>query len=307
MFDNFIFKPIFNLMLFLYNLAGDFGVAIILFAIIIKTILYPSLKSQLLQSKKMQDMKPKLKKIKADAKGNKQVEYMMTMQLYKDYDIKMSKTFIGAIIQLPIIIAMFQVIRVLLQDNNIIVEKSYDFIKNLPRIAELINNNAQITPKFFIFDLTVIPFQFQASLSGIFAVLVLLGTAIVFKKTLDMNSPQANNKSNKTFKDILNEAGEGKQPDQAELNGIMIKKMNNFMPIMIVLSFGALYSGMAFYSLISSCMTLVQRYFIMKDVDFKKEVKHDISDRLKEAKQAEIISHQKQKINKKSQKSAKKK
>lgn len=53
MFDTLIVHPIFNALMLLYSIipGGDFGIAIILFTIIVRTLMYPLVRSQLHQTK----------------------------------------------------------------------------------------------------------------------------------------------------------------------------------------------------------------------------------------------------------------
>ena len=78
MFDEIIVKPIFNALMFLYSVipGGDFGIAIILFTIFIRILLYPLVRKQLHQTKLMRKLQPELAQIKKEAKGNRQLESM---------------------------------------------------------------------------------------------------------------------------------------------------------------------------------------------------------------------------------------
>ena len=72
MFDAIVVKPIFNALMLLYSIipGGDFGVAIILFTIFIRILIYPLVRKQLHQTKLMRKLQPELKKIKKAADGN---------------------------------------------------------------------------------------------------------------------------------------------------------------------------------------------------------------------------------------------
>ena len=109
MFETIVVKPIFNALMWLYSLipGGDFGIAIILFTILIRFALYPMVKSQLHQTKMMRKMQPELKKIKAAAAGNKQLEAAQQMELYKKYGINPFRSILILIIQLPIFIGLY--------------------------------------------------------------------------------------------------------------------------------------------------------------------------------------------------------
>ena len=70
MFETLIVQPIFNALLLIYSLipGGDFGVALIIFTILIRMLMYPLVKKQLHQTKMMKKLQPELKKIKERAR-----------------------------------------------------------------------------------------------------------------------------------------------------------------------------------------------------------------------------------------------
>lgn len=110
-FELFIVQPIFNLLLFIYSIVpfADFGVAIIIFTIIIRFALWPLVVKQLHQVKAMRKLQPELARIKKAAKGNRQLEGMQMLELYKKHEVKPFRSILILLIQLPIFIALFQV------------------------------------------------------------------------------------------------------------------------------------------------------------------------------------------------------
>ena len=304
-FHELIFRPIFNLLLALYSLVGDFGVAVILFTIIVKILLFPLLKSQTLQMKRMQDIQPELKKIKQKTKGNKQLEYLMTMSLYKQNDIKMSASFFSALIQLPILIAMFSVVQVMIRDTNAVNHLAYDITKNMAPVQQLIADHQTFKPLLFgQIDMSVIPFQFNHGVHSFVMAMFVLGAAWTQYYIINSTSVYQNPKKRR-IRDILAEAGEGKEPDQAEINNIMMGKMNKIMPIMILISFGAIYGAIAFYQFISGIMSIIQRKMIMDKLvvtEVKPADEAEVEERLKRAKAAEVLFQNRAKQLKKSPK-----
>src|SRR5690242_9406146 len=109
MFTTLIVQPLFNLLALIYALlpGHDFGMAIILFTILIRLLLWPLIKKQLHHTKKLRDLQPELKKIKAAAKGNKQKESAMTMELYKERKINPFATLGLTLLQFPILIGLY--------------------------------------------------------------------------------------------------------------------------------------------------------------------------------------------------------
>ena len=101
MFTDLIVQPLFNLLTFIYALlpGHNFGLALIIFTIIIRLLLWPLVKKQLHQAKAMRKFQPELKKIKQATKGNRQKESQMLMELYKERGINPFATFPVLIVQ----------------------------------------------------------------------------------------------------------------------------------------------------------------------------------------------------------------
>ena len=111
--DLIIVRPIVNILFVIFNLVHDFGLAIIIFTVIVKLLMWPLTKKQFNQTKLIRKIQPELTQIKKNCKGNKQLESLQTMDLYKRYNIKPFASILTLIIQLPIFIAIFSAIRVI--------------------------------------------------------------------------------------------------------------------------------------------------------------------------------------------------
>ncbi len=111
--DIIIVRPIVNILFIIFNLVGDFGLAIIIFTIIVKLAMLPLTKRQLHQTKLMRKIQPELAQIKKNCNGNRQLESLQTMDLYKRYNVKPFASILTLLIQLPIFIAIFSAIRVI--------------------------------------------------------------------------------------------------------------------------------------------------------------------------------------------------
>jgi YidC/Oxa1 family membrane protein insertase len=139
-FQLFIVQPIFNLLIALYSFipGGDFGVAVIIFTILVRFAMWPLVKKQLHQTKAMQKMQPELAKIKKETKGNKQLEGVRMMELYKKHDISPFRSIGILLIQLPIFIALYQVIQIFTLHRDKIDQYTYGFVKLLGPVKDLI-------------------------------------------------------------------------------------------------------------------------------------------------------------------------
>ncbi|HEX7368584.1 MAG TPA: YidC/Oxa1 family membrane protein insertase, partial [Candidatus Saccharimonadales bacterium] len=83
MFTTFIVQPIFNLLVLIYGIlpGHNFGLALIIFTVVIRLLLWPLLKKQLHQTKLMRQLQPEIKKIKEKTKGDRKQESLLTMEL----------------------------------------------------------------------------------------------------------------------------------------------------------------------------------------------------------------------------------
>src|SRR5689334_17101374 len=106
MFDTLLVHPIFNLLAVLYAFVRDFGLAIILLTIIIRGLLWPLVTKQLHSQRALQELQPELQRIKTEAKGDKQLEGQLVMELYKEREINPFASFLPLLIQLPIFFAL---------------------------------------------------------------------------------------------------------------------------------------------------------------------------------------------------------
>src|SRR5438067_189219 len=113
MFTTLIVKPLFNLLVLIYAVlpGHNFGLALIIFTIIIRLLLWPLVKKQLHQAKAMRKLQPELKRIKQATKGNRQKESQLLMELYKERGINPFGTFPILIVQLIVLIGLYSGLR----------------------------------------------------------------------------------------------------------------------------------------------------------------------------------------------------
>jgi YidC/Oxa1 family membrane protein insertase len=95
----------------LYDLTGNFGFAIIILTIIFRVVLLPLGIKQIKSMQAMQALQPKIKEIQKKYKGNKQKIQEQTMKLYQEYGVNPLGGCLPLLLQFPILIAMYAVIR----------------------------------------------------------------------------------------------------------------------------------------------------------------------------------------------------
>ncbi len=262
-FDILIVQPIFNLLLGIYTVVpgSDFGVSIIIFTILLRFVMYPLVKRQLHQVKKMRKLQPELQRIKRQTKGNKQQEGLLMMELYKKHGVSPFRTIGILLVQLPIFIALYHVIQVLTLHRDQVAKYTYDFLENIPAIEQIIKHPEQFNEKLFgVIDLTKHAFSNgSVDLFLVFLAVVAAITQFIMSK---QTTPQAT--STKKLREILAEASAGKEADQSEINGIIMGKMMYFLPFFMLFIMLNLPGAIALYYAVSNIVATIQQHFILK-------------------------------------------
>jgi len=268
-FDLIVIQPIFNLLIGLYSLipGGDFGIALIIFTVLVRLALWPLVKKQLHQVKAMQKLQPELVRIKKETKGNRQLESAQMMELYKKHDVSPFRSIGILLIQLPIFIALYQVIRIFTLQRNEVTKYTYDFLRGIGPIKELIAHPDHLNEKLFGFiDLTK-----QAIISnpfGIDYILLILAVGAAITQYVMSKQTMPQQKTDKRFRDIMSEAADGKQADQSEMNAVMMGSMTKFLPVMMFLIMINLPGALVLYYTVSNLVAVIQQRSILnKDAE----------------------------------------
>ncbi len=108
-------KPIAIAMLWflrlLFSIVRNWGVAIIIFSILMKVAFYPLTRTQTRQMRQMQLLQPKLNELKTKFKNDPQKLNAETMQLYKLYKINPASGCLPLLVQMPVFWALYAVLR----------------------------------------------------------------------------------------------------------------------------------------------------------------------------------------------------
>jgi len=262
-FETLIVQPIFNLLVGLYSIipGGDFGVSLIIFTILIRFALWPLVVRQLHQTKAMRKLQPELAKIKKASKGNRQLESMQMLELYKKHDVKPFRSILTLLIQLPIFIALYQVIQIFTSHRDQIAKFTYDFLENVGPIKALIEHPEQFNEKLLgLVDLTAHAIGGPGGFNIFLIILAIIaaGTQYIISR---QTSPTT---STKRFRDVMAEAAEGKPADQGELNAVMMSKMIKILPFFMLFIMLGLPGALALYYATSNIFAAIQQHFILK-------------------------------------------
>ncbi len=268
MFTTLIVQPIFNVLSAIYALipGHDFGVAIILFTVVARIALYPMLKKQLKNTKAMRELQPELKKIKEAAKGNKQQESIMMMELYKEKEIKPLSQIGLMVLQIIVFLALFSGLRGVVNDSSKIVSFSYPVVQNTSWMKEV---SADIT-KFDEHLLGSIDLNRAAVEQGkplyIPALLLVMGSAIIQFLQIKQTMPQ--DKNARKLKEILRDANSGKQADSSEINAAMTRNMAYFMPALIFVLTIGFPAALSLYWFVGGLIAFTQQKRLLEQDEY---------------------------------------
>lgn len=95
----------------IYDIVGNYGLSIIVLTIVIKVVLLPLGIKQIKSMQAMQSIQPKVKELQKKFKGNKEKIQQETMKLYKEAGVNPLGGCLPLLLQFPILIAMYAVIR----------------------------------------------------------------------------------------------------------------------------------------------------------------------------------------------------
>ena len=298
--DFLVVQPIVNIQFMIFNLVHDFGLAIIILAILVKLFMWPLTKRQLVQTRLMQKIQPELVKIRKNCNGNKQLESLQTMDLYKRYNVKPFASFLVLFVQLPVFIAVFSAIRVIatpLPADNL-SNRAYDFVayegseirtledkqqSYLEQISQMSAEDKKnltkdqskelydFDPKLFnTIDLTakasdvINPNTF--SWSALFMLVISVAAALAQYFVAKQQSSSGKSEKKKKFREILQEAKAGKEVDDSDISGLATGQMSKMMPLMMFIIMFNLHGALAFYYFLSNIITIFQQKIAFRRV-----------------------------------------
>jgi YidC/Oxa1 family membrane protein insertase len=259
-----IAQPVFNLLVFIYALlpGHNFGLAIILFTIIVRLLLYPLVRKQLHQTKLMRKLQPEIKRIKKEAKGNRQQESMMTMELYKERGINPFGSIGILIVQLPILIALYSGLNKVAHDPHQLVSFAYPYLQHLSWMKELAANIHLFDDSLFgLVNLS----RAATSPEGLYipALIIVIGSVVIQYYQTKQLLP--GDKDGRSLRAILREAGNGRQADQSEVNAAVSRTTIYILPAMIFLFTINLPAALSLYWLVGGLVAFWQQHRILRE------------------------------------------
>ena len=283
------------LLQFLYGLVNNYGIAIILFTVIIKLILLPLSIKQQKTVKKSSELQEKMKVIQFKYKNDPEKMNQAMMDLYKTENMSPFSGCLTAIIQLLLLLSIFYLVRSpltfmekipqdninnyinQLQENGKAVSQVYPEI-DIIREHELLKEKnpddqniekLNIQMNFLGLDLSKIPQQNMTDYTVyIIPVLYIISSFISIRMTTAMQEKKS--KQQKEEKEIRIDETTGKelvpQEENNEMDAVMQtnKMMSWMMPIMSISIAFIAPLGLALYWLISNILMIAERLILNK-------------------------------------------
>lgn len=237
---------------FIYNLCNNYGLAIILFTVLIKLLLLPLGIKQQKSMAKIQKLQPTINELQKKYKNDQQRLSTEMAKLYKDNNASPLGGCLPLLIQLPILFCLINVI--------------YNPAKYILGIVEATNRNgvelavkAGMSFDFFGIDLSVAPSSFglppeklENLVYWIIPILATLATYLSGKITQKLN-PQAQAQPKP-----------GAENDPSASAAQMSKSMTAIMPLMTLFFTYSMPGTAALYWFISSATQTIQQVVLQK-------------------------------------------
>lgn len=263
---------------FIYNVVHNYGLAIILFSILLKLILLPLSIKQQKTMKKTAKIQEKVKEIQDKYKNDQNKMNQEMMDLYKKENLSPFSGCLTSIIQIILLFAMFGLVRnpltYMKKIDNTTIENYKNEIRqelgensisnNYPEISvvKYVNDykektdNAYINMEFLGLDLSSIPQENY----GDFRVFV-IPVLYVLTSMLSMKISTNTMKKKKDKEEVIEKENKEVKKEQEELDmtAQMSKNMTWFMPIMAVSISLIAPLGLALYWLVNNILMIAER------------------------------------------------
>ena len=233
---------------FFYGITNSFGLAIVLLTIAVRIVLYPLNQKQMTSMQQMQKIQPRLKVLQEKYANDKEKLNQETMRLYKENKVNPAAGCLPLLVQLPILILLFNVLR------------TYDFAgtsfmgiilgsSTTAGLAQAVGVAADPTGNYGVMSVLTGILKNPAGLSnaGLYIgnLILLIGISFLTWAQQKLSS--------------------GTNPQMA--------MMNTIMPFFMAFICLSMPGGVMLYWGLSSLMGVVQQYFVMSKTKQELQVK----------------------------------
>jgi YidC/Oxa1 family membrane protein insertase len=258
--------PIVNVLIAIYkvfeylHIPGPLGFAVIGLTLIIRLLLYPLMAAQLRSAKKMSAIKPHMDALAIKHKNDKKALQEAQMALYKEHGVNPAAGCLPLLIQMPVLIALYNVFYQVLNNGNI--------AKVIADINKIVYSPAfKITDldlNFFGVNLAIKPSQFQTH--GYLLLLVPLVTAALqFWQTKLMMNPANKPIHTNPVNDKTKALAKKDEKSNEDMAADMQKQMAIITPVMFGYFAYTFPLGLALYWNVFGLFGIMQQILINKE------------------------------------------
>jgi len=224
-FFSFIATPMAYLLDFIYGFCHDYGIAIIIFTLIVRGALFPLYASQIKGQMKMSEIQPKMQALQKKYAGDREALGREMQNLYKEEQYNPMMGCLPLLIQMPILMGLFYMLRNpgLYVDSESIIIASHESFWWLQDLSQ--------------------PDQWALPIV----------TGVTTFLSMSMTGMMAGTPS-----------GGGGPGDMSATMQPMMKMMRVFMPVFIVVMARQMPSGLAIYWMIGNLFTIGQTWMLKR-------------------------------------------
>jgi len=216
-------------LVFLHGLVGSYGLAIIVFTLVVRLLTLPLTLKQIKSSKAMQELQPKIKELQRKYKDDKERQTQEMMRLYREAGVNPASGCLPILIQMPVWIALYRALFQMADQG--ILQEGWLWIPSLaePRGLEWLTNTASWGPQ---------------TIGYLILPVLTVVTQMVVQR---MIAPTMSSSS------------------QDDPSAAMMNQMNTIMPLMFGFFALQVPSGLALYWVTSNVFQIVQQYALMRE------------------------------------------
>ena len=253
---NLIFTfPIFNGLVVLYHLFGDFALSIVVLTLIIKLVLFPLTLQQLKSMKANQQLQPMMQEIRKKYANDQQAQMKATQALYKEYGVSPLSGCLPLVIQLPVLYGLYYALSTVVRTSNLseVNAHIYPFIAHFTKFPDLTFRWFEwlsfLNPLLGLHLSWTFPLNYPDP-SHVLPIIAGLATFVQLRMSQPNQAAAAAN------------AKASSKPGQPDPTAQTMKTMQYIMPLFTVFIGWSFPAGLALYWTISSLFQAVQQYFV---------------------------------------------
>ena len=248
-----IFQALFILLVWIEDLTGDVGIAIIVMTLVVRTALIPLFRRQIVSMKRMQLIQPEIREIQRRFKGDRAGFSQAQMELYKERGINPASGCLPILLQLPLLLIVYSVISQGLTNPDPTAMLTVFGVQ----VVDVQCVNGLGTPEYnpyipcvdttvaWLGDMDVSKPQvlFPLPFIGGFSILAFVAAALQFVQSRITMPPS--------------------DPAYQDQNSKMQRQLVLFLPLISILYGGFLPAGLFIYWIVTTVFGIIQQYLIV--------------------------------------------